>query len=125
MGLIDAEEALRLFGEEYEKTKELIHNGETQLDSLAEGFTEAYHIIKYVLPTVDAVSVVRCQDCINAEPLERNCEVNANFYMHCRLWRGEECKNVWHKYKRYYRDYSLVKHDDFCSSGERKEGAEC
>ncbi len=45
----------RLFGEEYEETKELIHNGETQLDSLAEGFTEAYHIIKYVLPTVDAV----------------------------------------------------------------------
>ena len=29
MRLIDAEEALRLFGEEYEKTKELIHNGET------------------------------------------------------------------------------------------------
>lgn len=76
-------------------------------------------------PTVDAVPVVRCWDCINAEPLERNCEVNANFYMHCRLWRGEECKNVWHKYKRYYRDYSLVKHDDFCSSGERKEGAKC
>ncbi len=19
------------------------------------------------------------------------CELNANFYMHCRLWRGEEC----------------------------------
>ena len=73
-------------------------------------------------PTVDAVPVVRCRDCINAEPLERNCEVNANFYMHCRLWRGEECKNVWHKYKRYYRDYSLVQHDDFCSSGERKDG---
>lgn len=125
MRLIDADEALRLFGEEYEETKELIHNGETQLDSLAEGFTEAYHIIKYVLPTVDAVPVVRCKDCINAEPLERNCEVNANFYMHCRLWRGEECKNVWHKYKRYYRDYSLVQHDDFCSSGERKEGVEC
>ena len=61
--LIDADEALRLFGEEYEETKELIHNGETQLDSLVEGFTEAYHIIKYVLPTVDAVPVVRCKDC--------------------------------------------------------------
>lgn len=73
----------------------------------------------------DFVEVVRCRDCINAEPLERNCELNENFYMHCRLWRGEECKNVWHKYKRYYRDYSLVQHDDFCSSGERKEGTEC
>ena len=73
----------------------------------------------------DFVEVVRCRDCINAEPLERNCELNENFYMHCRLWRGEECKNVWHKYKRYYRDYSLVQHDDFCGSGERKEGTEC
>lgn len=73
-------------------------------------------------PAADVAPVVRCRGCINAEPLERNCEVNANFYMHCRLWRGEECKNVWHKYKRYYRDYSLVQHDDFCSSGERKEG---
>lgn len=63
MRLIDADEALRLFGKEYEETKKLIHNGETQLDSLAEGFTEAHHIIKYVLPTVDAVPVVRCKDC--------------------------------------------------------------
>lgn len=63
MRLIDADEALRLFGKEYEKTKELIHNGETQLDSLAEGFTEAHHIIKYVLPSVDAVVVTRCEDC--------------------------------------------------------------
>ena len=63
MRLVDVDEALRLFGEDYEKTKELIHNGESQLDSLAEGFTEAHHIIKYVLPTVDAVPVVRCKDC--------------------------------------------------------------
>lgn len=74
------------------------------------------------IPGADVAPVVRCRDCINAEPLERNCELNANIYMHCRLWRGEECKNVWHKYKRYYRDYSLVQHDDFCSSGERKDG---
>lgn len=76
------------------------------------------------LPAADVAPVVRCHDCINAEPLERNCELNANFYMHCRLWRGEECKNVWHKYKRYYRDYSLVEHGDFCSHGERKDGGE-
>ena len=56
-----ADEALRLFGEEYKETKELIYNGETQLDNLAEGFTEAYHVIKYVLPTVDAVPVVHGQ----------------------------------------------------------------
>lgn len=63
MRLVDGDEALRLFGEAYEQTKELIDNGETQLDNLAEGFTEADHIIKYVLPTVDAVPVVRCKDC--------------------------------------------------------------
>lgn len=73
------------------------------------------------MDTVDAVPVTRCRDCINAEPLERNCELNANIYMHCRLWRGEECKNVWHKYKRYYRDYSLVQHDDFLQQ-RRTEG---
>lgn len=61
MRLIDADEALRLFGEEYEETKELIHNGETQLDSLAEGFTEAHHIIKYILPTVDVAPVVHAR----------------------------------------------------------------
>lgn len=121
MRMIDADNVRDLFDAEFKETRKLILAGETHLDNLAEGFTEADRVIRQ-MPTVDAVSVVRCQDCINAEPLERNCEVNANFYMHCRLWRGEECKNVWHKYKRYYRDYSLVKHDDFCSSGERKGG---
>lgn len=74
-----------------------------------------------VAPTIDAVEVVRCYDCVHAVPLERNCELNHCLYMHCNLWRGEETRNVWHKYKRYYRDYSLVEHDDFCSCGERKE----
>lgn len=94
MRLIDADEALRLFGKEYEETKELIHNGETQLDSLAEGFTEAHHIIKYVLPTVDAVPVVRCKDCDHL--FGTLCAV-------CGLLPR--------------------KPDDFCSYGERKEGA--
>lgn len=101
MRLIDADEALRLFGEEYEETKELIHNGETQLDSLAEGFTEAYHIIKYVVPTVDAVEVVRCKDCKQYKPDEYECG--------CDFAGGLQ----------------YVKADDFCSYGERKEGAEC
>lgn len=93
MRLIDADEALRLFGEEYEKTKELIHNGETHLDNLAEGFTEADHIIKYVLPTVDAVPVVRCKDCKyrDGTPGQPN--------ILC----------------------AQMHEDDFCSYGERKE----
>lgn len=123
MRLIDADNVRDLFDAEFKETRKLILAGETHLDNLAEGFTEADQVIRQ-MPTVDAVPVVRCMDCMNAEPLERNCELNANLYMHCRLLRGEECKNVWHKYKRYYRDYSLVEHDDFCSKGERKEGAE-
>ncbi len=96
MRLIDADEALRLFGKEYEETKELIQNGETQLDNLAEGFTEADHIIKYVLPTVDAMPVVRCKDCKHEF--------------------GGSCIIC---------GFQKRKPDDFCSYGERKEGAEC
>lgn len=102
MRLIDADEALRLFGEEYEKTKELIHNGESQLDSLAEGFTEAHHIIKYVLPTVDAVVVTRCKDCKHYD-----LGVCLKIYSD-----GNAQKDSWQSRNP----------DDFCSYGERKRG---
>ena len=101
MRLIDADEALRLFGKEYEETKELIHNGETQLDSLAEGFTEACHIIKYVLPTVDAVPVVRCKDCQLADGIG-GCPIRLSGLSS--------------------RDEALPQKGDFCSYGKRKEG---
>lgn len=104
MRLIDADEALRLFGEEYEKTKELIHNGETQLDSLAEGFTEAYHIIKYVLPTVDAVPVVRCKDC------KWFADNNDGDWFGC--WLFQTIQII---------PEDTPKPDDYCSYGERKD----
>ena len=108
MRLIDADEALRLFGKEYEKTKELIHNGETQLDSLAEGFTEAHHIIKYVLPTVDAVVVTRCKDCKHYAN-----HPNGLCYLHTEPKAND-------------RGYSgvavCVEPDGFCSYGEPREG---
>ena len=104
MRLIDADEVLRLFGEEYEETKELIHNGETHLDSLAEGFTEAYHIIKYVLPTVDAVPVVRCKDCKHYD-LSVCLKIYSDGSVHPAAWQSR-------------------KPEDFCSYGERKAGAE-
>lgn len=72
--------------------------------------------------TVDAVPVVRCKDCKHAEILERNCELSRGCYMHCNLWRGDETRNVWHKYKKYYRDYSIVELDGYCSEGERRSG---
>lgn len=104
MRLIDADEALRLFGEEYEETKELIHNGENQLDSLAEGFTEAHHIIKYVLPTVDAVPVVRCRDC-------ERWDDDPDTYGKDDGPRGKCMKS-----------FETMQADDFCSYGERKDG---
>lgn len=58
MRLIDANNALELFLAEYQNTENLIKQGEKQLDSLAEGYTEAAHIIKHISPTVDAVPVV-------------------------------------------------------------------
>ena len=103
MRLIDADEALRLFDEEYEETKELIHNGETQLDSLAEGFTEAHHIIKYVLPTVDAVVVTRCKDCVHWDD-------DPDTYGTDDGPKGKCMKS-----------FETMCADDFCSYGEPKE----
>lgn len=102
MRLIDGDEALRLFGEEYKKTKELIHNSETQLDSLAEGFTEAHHIIKYVLPTVDAVPVVRCKDCKHYD-MGVCLKIYSDGNAHPEAWQSR-------------------RPEDFCSYGERKDG---
>lgn len=107
MRLIDADEALRLFGEEYEETKELIHNGETQLDNLAEGFTEADYIIKYVLPTVDAVVVVRCKDCKHKGWVQEPCHGKSVDY--CKIW---DCT---------LRNLEAT----FCSYGEQKDGGQC
>lgn len=56
--LIDATELPKLFDAEYKQTMKLILNGEKHLDNLAEGFTEAIHIVKYIAPTIDAVPVV-------------------------------------------------------------------
>lgn len=61
----------------------------------------------------------RCQDCVHSVPLDNNCVINTSMYLHCNLQRGEETKNVWHKYKKYYKDYSIVERDGFCDNAER------
>ena len=97
MRLIDADNALELFRAEYQNTENLIKQGEKQLDSLAEGYTEAAHIIKRLSPTVDAVPVVRCKDC------KHHYDCGVHF---CdRL--GMDCPDD---------------SDFFCSCGERKDG---
>lgn len=69
----------------------------------------------------DVVPVVRCKDCKYSRELDKHCEINRNGYLHCALLKGDETKYVWHKYKKYYKDYSLVEPDDYCSYGERKD----
>lgn len=66
MRLIDADALPKLLDAEYKQTMKLILEGEKQLDTLAEGFTEAIHIAKSIAPTVDALPVVRCKDCENS-----------------------------------------------------------
>ena len=51
---IDVEGYRKLFDEEYKKTRKLIAEGETHLDNLAEGFSEASRVIDSI-PTADVV----------------------------------------------------------------------
>ena len=67
----------------------------------------------------DYVAVVRCENCKHSCELAPHSEIGP-YYRHCNLWRGEETKNVWHKYKKYYADYSIVEPTDFCSYGEKE-----
>ena len=68
----------------------------------------------------DFVEVVRCKDCKHAINLDKNCSLNRTVYRHCLLSRGEELTNIWHRYKKYYKDYSIVELDGYCDSGEKK-----
>lgn len=100
--LIDADELRVLFNEEFKRTKQLIVEGETHLDTLAEGYAEAWHIVNYRALSVDAVPVVRCKGCKHCK--EAADHEGRGFF--CAIWgRG------WHR----------VQPDDFCSYGERKE----
>lgn len=74
MRLIDADALPKLFDAEYKQTMKLIWEGEKHLDTLAEGFAEAIHIAKYTAPTVDAVPVVMCEDCLFWKSGKNECE---------------------------------------------------
>lgn len=100
MRLIDADNTLKAFAAEYRETKELIDSGESHLDNLAEGFTEAAHIVKYIATTVDAVPVVRCRECDH-----KNDENGRPYCLQLEMYLSKEL-------------------DFFCKYGERKEGAD-
>lgn len=98
MRLIDADNVRGLFDAEFKETRKLILAGETHLDNLAEGFTEADRVIRE-MPTVDAEVVVRCKDCKWDRP-----DTLLDKHWCSRLLGCME-----------------VRADDFCSYGERKD----
>lgn len=59
----------KLFDEEYKNTTKLIENGESHLDNLAEGFTEAYKILLSIDPVTatwlwdDNKCIYYCSNC--------------------------------------------------------------
>lgn len=102
--LIDANAYPALFNEKYKATRQLINKGEIHLDNLAEGFTEADRVIQE-MPTVDAVEVVRCKDCVRC--FKHTTKRNRQMMWIC--MRNEMDVRV--------------RPDDFCSYGERKDNA--
>ena len=59
---IDADILPKLFDEEYKKTRKLIEDGETHLDNLAEGFSEAARVVTFVsLTTADVQEVIHAK----------------------------------------------------------------
>ena len=80
--------------------------------------TEQYHLrVAMEFPAADVEPVVRCKDCIHCVPLDAHAD--GVYGMHCLYQRGEEVRNVWHKFKKYYKDYSIVEGNSFCDQGER------
>lgn len=65
-------------------------------------------------PTVDAVEVVRCKDCLNATPL---CGIAKKYFeeecLICEMGRGDPALG-----------YSIVLTDGFCSDGVRRDEKE-
>lgn len=104
MRLIDADALPKLLDAEYKQTMKLILEGEKQLDTLAEGFTEAIHIAKYIATTVDAVPVVRCKGC-------------AHYYMGV-------CLKIYSDGGVHLAAWQNRRPEDFCSYGERRAGAD-
>lgn len=103
MRLIDADNVSGLFDAEFKETRKLILAGETHLDNLAEGFTEADRVIRE-MPTVDAEVVVRCKDCKHYD-MGVCLKIYSDGNVHPEAWQSR-------------------RPEDFCSYGERKDGGD-
>ena len=100
--------------------KEYIERGEAlRIISKAYDGEEAHQKVN-AIPAAEVEPVVRCGKCIHGKPLKAHAD-GVYGTIHCALWRGEEVKNVWHKYSKHYEGYSLVDADGFCDQGEAGE----
>lgn len=104
MRLIDADELKEhLFvGADYDKAiDDGIAETEEEVFAFQCGWNDALKSVEQFAPTVDAVEVVRCKDCVNCS--ECITDDGMHSYIRC-LWKGATiCEN------------------DYCSWGERRE----
>ena len=84
-----------------------------------DGHTPAEAISRISKFAADVEPVVRCVKCKYGNPLKAHAD--GVYGLHCAIGRGEEVRNVWHKYSKHYEDYSLVDVDGFCDQGEAGE----
>lgn len=110
MRLIDYNEIRKLFDEEYKRTAQLIRDGETHLNNLAEGYVGADKVIRN-LPEVDAVKVVRCKYCKYGRSIDITKSPEKYFKNDCVVC---ECEDVVGDEPMIYRP------DHFCSYGKRR-----
>lgn len=114
MRLVDAHELRKLFKEEFKRTKKMIADGQIHLDTLAEGYAEADHLLRFVALTVDAAPVVRCRDCASFEEIGKYpTNKGGTPFGYCYHWQYEQGMSP-----------NQVDGNDFCSHGERRKSNE-
>ena len=107
--------------EEYITRKEAIELAKFMVSAMPCGnmFEKSAEKAVNAIPAADVAPVVRCVKCKYGLPLKAHAD--GVYGLNCALGRGEEVKNVWHKYSKHYEDYSLVDADGFCDQGEAGE----
>lgn len=108
---VDYKVVREAFNDAYKKTMKLIENGETHLDNLAEGFTEAERVLR-TIPRAEAVTV-HCRDCKKYHKDIGWCDEHSHFILHdefCHPWESS--------------DWKMFPEDYYCADGERKHDGE-